>query len=67
MQRVLSFEQLKTILLNVQGAYIVKRSYLMCLFELYINRVRDGNQFNETIDADEIRDVLSRIIIPELD
>ena len=39
----------------------------MCIFELYICKVQEQNHVNETIDTDEIRDILSRVIIPEID
>ncbi|CAD8139457.1 unnamed protein product [Paramecium pentaurelia] len=67
MQRILLYEQLKTILLAPNSEYIVKRAYLQCLFELYINQVKQGQFINDTIESDEVRDILSRVIIPELD
>ncbi|CAD8133367.1 unnamed protein product [Paramecium octaurelia] len=67
LQRILLYEQLKTILLSPKVEYIVKRAYLQCLFELYINQVREGQFVNDTVESDEVRDILSRVIIPELD
>ncbi|CAD8087418.1 unnamed protein product [Paramecium sonneborni] len=67
MQRIILYEQLKQILLHPNSEYIVKRAYLQCLFELYINKVKEGNLSNDTVESDEVRDILSRIIIPELD
>ncbi|CAD8135704.1 unnamed protein product [Paramecium pentaurelia] len=67
MQRILLYEQLKTILLAPSGEYIVKRAYLQCLFELYINQVKEGQFVNDTVESDEVRDILSRVIIPDLD
>ncbi|KAM3134788.1 hypothetical protein pb186bvf_013113 [Paramecium bursaria] len=66
-QRVLSYEQLKQIILHHKSQYVIKRPYLMCIFELYICKVQEQNHVNETIDTEEIRDILSRVIIPELD
>ncbi|CAD8151578.1 unnamed protein product [Paramecium octaurelia] len=67
MQRIILYEQLKSILLNSNSEYIVKRAYLQCLFELYINKAKEGEFMNDTVESDEVRDILSRIIIPELD
>ncbi|CAD8173114.1 unnamed protein product [Paramecium octaurelia] len=67
MQRIILYEQLKSILLNSDAEYIVKRAYLQCLFELYINKAKEGEFSNDTIEIEEVRDILSRIIIPELD
>ncbi|TNV75003.1 hypothetical protein FGO68_gene1012 [Halteria grandinella] len=67
MQRILLYEELKTVLLSPTSEYIVKRAYLQCLFELFINKVKEGDLYNDTVDSDEVRDILSRIIIPELD
>ncbi|CAD8052984.1 unnamed protein product [Paramecium sonneborni] len=67
MQRILLYEQLKTILLDANTEYIVKKAYLQCIFELYINQVKEGQFVNDLVESDEVRDILSRIIIPELD
>jgi inositol 1,4,5-triphosphate receptor type 1 len=39
----------------------------MCLFEVYINRVVEGSQANEVVENNEVSDILSRIIIPDID
>jgi len=55
------------VLLHPSCNYIVKKAYLHCLFEVYINRVEESGQSNEVVENDEVGDILSRIIIPDLD
>ena len=45
---------------------MLKRAYLKAIFEIYTNRVIDieNENFNETIDIQEISEILSKEIIP---
>ena len=67
LQRILLFEQLKSTLIIQNCPYIVKRSYLNVIFEIYINKVTEDDVHNETLDKEEVSDLISRIIIPDLD
>ncbi len=48
---------------------MLKRAYLRALFEIYINHVvdRENENFNETIGSQEISEILSKEIIPQID
>ena len=45
---------------------MLKRAYLKAIFEIYTNRVIDieYENFNETVDIQEITEILSKEIIP---
>ena len=66
-QRTLLYDEIKTIMLQPSCYYIIKRAYLMLVFEVYINRVVEDSQQNEVVENDEVADILSRIIIPDID
>lgn len=45
---------------------MLKRAYLRCLFEVYINKVidKDSGECNETIPPSDISEIISKEIIP---
>ena len=45
---------------------MLKRAYIRCLFEIYINKVidKETGDYNETIGTQDISEVLSKEIIP---
>ena len=61
------FEQLKSILSIPHCPYLIKRAYLNIAFELYINQVKEEKLSNDIIDPEEVSDIISRIVIPDLD
>ncbi|CAD8058778.1 unnamed protein product [Paramecium primaurelia] len=63
-QRILLFEQLTSVLQN--EPYIVKAAYLKCIFELYINFVKSNNLIGDLIDNYQLKELITSIIIPDL-
>lgn len=68
-QRLILFDTLKNTVVSHASPFILKRTYLRCLFEIYINKVHDplSKQSNETISLNDVSEILSREIIPQLD
>jgi len=49
--------------------FVVKRVYLNCLFEVYVNKVIDldnDKSFTENLIGSEISEIISREVIPVL-
>ncbi|EGR30317.1 hypothetical protein IMG5_135140 [Ichthyophthirius multifiliis] len=68
-QRFMMYNVLKSVILYEKTPYIIKRIYLRCLFEAYINKIYDieTNISNETISAQDLNEILINDIIPQLD
>ncbi len=55
--------------MSYHAPFTLKRAYMRCLFEVYVNREidRESGDNNEVISSQEISEVLSKEIIPQLD
>ncbi|EAR93160.2 cation channel family protein (macronuclear) [Tetrahymena thermophila SB210] len=67
-QRFVMFDTLKAIIVSQYSPFMLKRAYLKCLFEAYVNKVYDieKDSSNETISNIELNDILTSEIIPIL-
>lgn len=60
------YDSLKNAISEINAPYMLKRAYLRCLFEVYINKVtdRETGDFNETITVQDVSEIISKEIIP---
>ncbi|KAL4442528.1 hypothetical protein ABPG74_006930 [Tetrahymena malaccensis] len=67
-QRFVMFDTLKAIIVSQYSPFMLKRAYIKCLFEAYVNKVYDieKDSSNETISNIELNDILTSEIIPIL-
>ena len=66
------FESIKNAICSKDAPYILKRAYIKVLFEAYINKKCDqvnnlNEESNEIIASDEISEILSNEIIPQME
>ena len=66
-QRMIVYQQLKSILLIAGCPFMIKRNYLIIIYQLYINEINSSIQTNLTLDNDEIADLISRVIVPDFE
>ena len=64
---MIEIDSLKNTLFHKNSPFILKRSYIKLIFEIYICKVTDEISQNETIPFSYIEEIISKEIIPQLD
>jgi hypothetical protein len=69
-QRFIMYDSLKTVLINENTPFLIKRGYIRLIYETYINCVSEEGKTSlqsDGLDSNEISELIRREILPKLD